>query len=617
MKLDKISIFGIALAVALIFFQMKFGAKNKQEIAAREAAAAEQVAGTTTSAVEETKALSTVDLPEGFTDEEVTLTNDSAIFKFSTATGALSRVTLPEQHEVNQLDVPVSLNRFGLKSIGGLETKSGQVIDAGYKASAVTDNSITFIGKLANGIVAKKEWKLHDSSEKGGDYRLAYTLTLENPTENVIEASNMNLHVGGATPLHKGEMPDQSGYFYLTGDGYKKKKSNQGKVLFFGSEFQQTQQSADMIKFIGVGNQFFTTFVTPKTPYAAQFTATPRTIELPEVVGGGTKKEATVSLSLPSDLINKNGITKFEYEVYAGPKRFQTLKQLKPNAGLVMNYGFFKPISGILNNFLTFFHNRVFTKLNGGLAWGLSIICLTLLIRTIMWPLTRISIKSSKRMAKLQPKIKELKDKYPEDPQKVQQEQMKLFSEYGINPVAGCLPMLAQIPIFFGLFTMLKSAVEFRHEKFLWINDLAEPDTIFTIPLFGFELPINILPILMFVTMAIQMSMNPAPTDPMQKMIMRFMPVMMVIFCYNFAAALALYWTTSNIFTIFQTWIMKVLPEPELKKREGAAKKGGFMEKLQKQAEEMQRLKAQQQAGNSGQMRDAKPKKKRSPKTGG
>jgi len=164
---------------------------------------------------------------------------------------------------------------------------------------------------------------------------------------------------------------------------------------------------------------------------------------------------------------------------------------------------------------------------------------------------------------------------------------------------------------------MLKSAVEFRHEKFLWINDLAEPDTIFSIPIFGFDLPINILPILMFITMAIQMSMNPTPTDPMQKMIMRFMPVMMVVFCYNFASALALYWTTSNIFTIFQTWIMKILPEPELKKKEGP-KKGGFMERLQKQAEEMQRMQAQQKAnGGAGAMRDAKPKKKRGPKTGG
>jgi len=410
MKLDKISLFGIAIAIALIFFQMQFGAKNQKEIAAREAASAEQQPEQKATAEEQTKAISVVDLPEGFTDEEIILKSDSAEFKFSTATGGISRVTIPDQHEVNQLDVPVSLNRFGIKSIGGLETSSGQVIDAGYKASNVTDRSVTFIGKLANGVIAKKEWKVFGEEEDGGDYRLAYSLTLENPTENVVDASKIHLHVGGATPLHKGEMPDQSGYFYLTDDGYKKKKSNQGKVLFFGSEFEQTQKSAEKLKFIGVGNQFFTSFIAPKDPYAASFIATPRTVELPEVVGGGTKKEATASLSLPSQLINKTGgIEKFDYEVYAGPKRFQTLKKLEPNAGLVMNYGFFKPISGFLNNILTFFHNRVFSKMSGGLAWGLSIIALTLIIRTIMWPLTRISIKSAKRMGKLQPMIKELK----------------------------------------------------------------------------------------------------------------------------------------------------------------------------------------------------------------
>ncbi len=613
MKLDKISIIGVGVAIILIVAQMQFAAKNEAELAQNEALAAEVAEAKKTQAEE---AKPRIQLAEGFVEKEVTLSNEDAIFTFSTATGGIKHITFPKQHEVNQVDVPVALNRFGAQAIGNILTSSGLNLDAGYQVQESAD-TLTFIGKLSNGALAKKEWSFVPADEDGAPYRLKFKLTIDNASGQVMEAGNLNLYVGGATPLHKDEMPDQSGYYYYTNKGYKKKKSNQGKILFFGSEFETKTVSADELKFVGVGNQFFTSFLKPEVPYAAQFTATPREIELPEAAGGGTKKEASITLSLPKELINTNGIEQFQYELYAGPKHFQTLKELKPDGGLVMNYGFFKPISGILNNILTFLHDKIFSNFAGGFAWGISIIALTIVIRSIMWPLTRISIKSSRRMSKLQPKIKELKEKYESDPQKMQQEQMKLFSEYGINPVAGCLPMLAQIPIFFGLFTMLKSAVEFRHEDFLWIKDLSEPDTVYTLPIFGFDLPINILPVLMFISMAIQMSMNPTPTDPMQKMIMRFMPIMMVVFCYNFASALALYWTTSNIFTIFQTWIMKRIPDEELEKKK-APKKGGFMEKLQKQAEQMQKLKEEQERLKKGQgMRDAKPKKKRGPKTGG
>ena len=621
MKLDKISIIGIALAGLLIILNFQFGTKNQKDLAQREAESPSAVSEITQQE-QKASSLATASLPDDFQDEKITLKNEETEFEFSTATGGLYRTTIIDQHEYKQPDIPVQLNRFAKKSIGGLETRDGRVLDAGYKYE-VTENSVTFLGKLSNGVIAKKEWTLTSPEEEGGNFRLDYKLTLENPTDQVAQASEMNVFVGSATPLHNKELPDQSGYFYLADNKYKKHKSNSGKFLFFGSEFTKNSKQLNNLTYLGVGNQFFVNILTPKDKYNAEFTAIPRTVTLPDTVGGGEKKEASLAVSLPDQLINNNGgIEQFHFDVYSGPKKYQSLKKLEPYAGSAMNYGIFHWISRPLNNCLHFFHNKIFSNFAGPVAWGLSIILLTLFLRTLMWPLTWVSIKSSKRMGKLQPMIKELKEKYPDDPQKVQQEQMKLFSEYGINPVAGCLPILLQIPIFFGLFTMLKSAVEFRHEKFLWIKDLTEPDTLFTIPIFGFELPINILPILMFITMAIQMSMNPTPTDPMQKMIMRFMPIMMVIFCYGFASALALYWTTSNIFTIFQTWIMKIIPSPELKKRK-APKKGGFMEKLQKQAEELQRMKEQQSKGGSSYsqtkagMRDAKPKKPRGPKTGG
>ncbi len=624
MKLDKFSIIGLVVALAMLVFQMQYNSKNKEELAQQEAEATESVQTPTqiaAAAKEAELALSAPQVADTFQEEIVELKTDLATFQFSTVTGGVTRAIFPEQHEVNQLEVPVALNRFGTKSIGGIETASGKVLDAGYKLTNQTDTSLTFIGKLTTGAIAQKEWSLVPSDSVGAAYRLDYKLTIENPTANTIEASSYNLFVGGAAPLYKGELPDQSGFYFLGNKGFKKKKSNpKFKKSFFGSEVSTIEDTVEELGFAGVCNQFFTCFFTPQEEYTARYAARAKEVAIAEEAGGGVKNEVSVAISLPSELIEgNNGREQFDFQLYAGPKHYQTLKKIDSKAGLVMGYGFFRPISGLLNNILTFLHHKIFSNFAGAAAWGLSIIALTIVIRGIMWPLHNISSRSTKRMAKLQPEIAKLKEKYGNDAQRMQQEQMKLFSEYGVNPMGGCLPMLGQIPIFFGLFTMLKSAVEFRHEGFLWIEDLSQSDTLFTIPLFGLDLPVNILPVLMFVSMFIQMRMNPAPTDPTQKMIMNVMPVMMVVFCYNFASALALYWTTSNVFTIFQTWLMKKLPEPQVKKRNGA-KKGGFMEKLQKQAEELQKMKeAQEAAKRGGGMRDAKPKNKkpRGPRTGG
>jgi YidC/Oxa1 family membrane protein insertase len=179
------------------------------------------------------------------------------------------------------------------------------------------------------------------------------------------------------------------------------------------------------------------------------------------------------------------------------------------------------------------------------------------------------------RMALLSPKMQELKDKYKDDPTRMNQELMKLYKQYGINPVGGCLPMLIQIPIFFGLFTMLGQAVELRNAKFLWVKDLSQPDTLFVIPgmgwvpilgIVGVGLAVNILPILMGVTQVGLMRMTPKTGDPTQRRLMMFMPLIFLFFCYNFAAALALYYTAQNLFSILQFWYNKRQPMPTLEK---------------------------------------------------
>jgi YidC/Oxa1 family membrane protein insertase len=173
--------------------------------------------------------------------------------------------------------------------------------------------------------------------------------------------------------------------------------------------------------------------------------------------------------------------------------------------------------------------------------------------------------------------------------------------------------MLVQIPIFFGFYNMLQYAVELRNEPFLWwVKDLSQPDTL----TYLFGLPINVLPILMAVTMVIQMQLTPKTGDKMQQRIFMLMPLIFFFFCYNFASALALYWTTQNIFSIGQTWLMQKMPEPKLKESKNANKKG-WAQRLAERAEEAQKMRqAQQRAGRPGPPQ-AKPKKPRGPRTGG
>jgi YidC/Oxa1 family membrane protein insertase len=139
---------------------------------------------------------------------------------------------------------------------------------------------------------------------------------------------------------------------------------------------------------------------------------------------------------------------------------------------------------------------------------------------------------------------------------------MKLYKEYGVNPFGGCLPMLIQIPIFFGFYGMLDKAIELRNSTFLWVRDLSQPDTVFHLA--GF--PINILPLVMAATSVLQISLTPKTGDPAQQRILLFTPVIFLVFCYNYASALALYWTVQNLFFIGQMLLTRNQAEPQLVK---------------------------------------------------
>ncbi len=246
--------------------------------------------------------------------------------------------------------------------------------------------------------------------------------------------------------------------------------------------------------------------------------------------------------------------------LYIGPKKLAVLKAVGHGVDEVMEFGTFKWFCKLLVPTLNFF-NSVIPN------YGVAVILLTILVRVIFWPLTHKSTEGMKRMQTLQPQIKALQVLHKDNPQKIQQETWRLYRENKVNPLSSCLPMLVQLPVFFALFTVLRSAVELRFAPFLWIGDLSEPENLLAgmIPFIG---SLNILPVLMAGTMAIQSYLTPSTGDPtQQKMMMIMMPGMMLFMFYSMPAALSLYWTVSQGISILQMLLQRYRDK---NKRDGA-----------------------------------------------
>ena len=227
-----------------------------------------------------------------------------------------------------------------------------------------------------------------------------------------------------------------------------------------------------------------------------------------------------------------------------------------------MDFGMF----GFVSEFLLWAINNLYAILHN---YAAAIIVLTLIIKSLLWPIQNKATNQMRKMSLLSPKVTELREKHKDDPQKMNEEMMKLYREYGVNPFSGCLPILIQIPIFFGFYVMLGSAIELRNSSFLWVQDLSQPDTVFR--LWGF--PVNVLSIVMAGTMIWQMAIQPKSGDAMQQRIFYFMPVVFLVFCYNYASGLALYWTTQNLFSIVQLYLTRNKPLPILEKKTNVAKR--------------------------------------------
>ena len=223
---------------------------------------------------------------------------------------------------------------------------------------------------------------------------------------------------------------------------------------------------------------------------------------------------------------------------YSGPKDVDRLEELAPHLDLTVDYGWLWWIAKPLFHLLDFIHGIIG-------SWGWSIVILTLIIKIIFFYPSAISYRSMAKMRKLQPMMADLKERYGDDRQKMSGELMKIYKKEKVNPMAGCLPMLIQMPVFISLYWMLMESVELRHAPFLgYIKDLSVMD------------PYFILPVLMGVTMYVQQKLQPTPPDPMQAKIMQFLPIIFTVMFLFFPAGLVVYWVVNNTLSILQQWVI-------------------------------------------------------------
>lgn len=247
-----------------------------------------------------------------------------------------------------------------------------------------------------------------------------------------------------------------------------------------------------------------------------------------------------------------------EGDFFVGPKEYARLAALPDDQASVLQFskilGFisFGAICKLLLACLGGIHSML--AWTGGWSWGWAIVILTVIIKLVTWPLTAAQQRTAQKMTQFKGPMEEIREKYKNDSEKLNKEMMKLYTEHKINPFAGCLPILIQIPVFFGLYTAFQTTVELRLEPFLWIHDLSTPDTLFYIGSFGF----NLLPILMGLTMWLSMRMTPTPSvDNTQKTIMYTMALLFPVICYSLPAALSLYMTLQNLLVMLQMGMSK------------------------------------------------------------
>ncbi|WP_414663536.1 membrane protein insertase YidC [Horticoccus sp. 23ND18S-11] len=499
-----------------------------------------------------------------------TLSNDFIEARFTDSGGALLEVAMKKYPAELKHPEPYVFNALHADPILAFVNAPGLDRTALYQRVSQTATEVVYRTVLGSGLEVTRRYVLSPNSGETTDpYQIRHETTFRNPGDQPTQAMPVTLALGtAAAPKDKADhhlLLKTS--FSTNGDQHFIPRSDlEASSGFLGMGAHGSKPSivsGGPLTWAAVKNKFFASIYTGDKPANSLITKRVNFSSSPSENNFDYGISAEVQVIV--DAIAPKAESALTGTLYVGPKEYRRLantKAFKADQDKIMDFGFFKYFSQILLTLMTWIHGWM-VGISPLWAWGWAIVLTTLFLKIVFIPFTLAASKSAKRMAKIQPELQVIREKYKDNPQKQQQATMELFKTRKINPVGGCLPILLTMPFFMGFFTMLPSAAELRFQPFLWAPDLSSTDTVAI--LFGI-LPLNIMPLLMGATMVIQMHLTPSPSvDNAQMKMMKFMPYIFIIFCYTFSCALSLYSFVNGLFTIGQQLVINRMKDPEEK----------------------------------------------------
>ena len=489
---------------------------------------APSAAGTTNiSASGSTNNVTTVNNAAG----SVTVKTDTLEVEISLSGGDITYLALPLY--LRHLDVPddpfVILHdtpnrnyvaQSGLIGRNGIDSNGRAVYQAGATEFTMADRAneltVDLINIAENGVKVTKRYHFERDS-----YLIDISYVVENTTSETWQAN-----LFGQIKREQFEDPSNSGGIKRTFLGFVTTSEDDPYQKVGFDDIDDGTTPVDVNGgWIGFSQHYFLTAWIPQTDTINRFTT--RKNSANQYIGEFTSS---------AFIVEPQSTNSVSANYYAGPKDQYRLEEISPNLGLTIDYGFLWFLAAPIYWVLTHIDSLVGN-------YGFSIILLTISVKALLYKLSETQYRSMAGMRRLMPKMQQLKESYGDDKMKLQKATMELYKKEKINPFGGCLPMLVQMPVFIALYWVLLESVELRHAPFIfWLNDLSIRD------------PFFILPLMMGATMYLQTLLSPAPADPMQAKVMKFMPIMMTGLFLMFPAGLVLYWFTNGALGILQQW---------------------------------------------------------------
>lgn len=454
---------------------------------------------------------------------EVQIETEKYIVTLSNKGGCIKSIVLkeypyPGTNEIFKL-VDIEMTEEGIFNMDGLDEYD--LLNTNFVTNE-KEREVVFSTQLKNGLEITKRYTFPDTM-----YHIELELYLRNLTEgalygqySIVASSNIDI----ATKLDRR-------YAQIVSDisgKARRENGKRGEGLFVDG----------VVKYAGIQNKYFSLIAKPSMATKG--------IWLRQT--GNNNLLSTIEID--KFIINPNTGVSHNFLLYAGPTRKDIMGSYDLKSAV--SYGFFGGISELLLGGLRLFQ-RVFKN------WGVAIILLSACVNLLLFPLSRKSYESMKKMQDLQPHMERLKSEHKDSPHKLNKEMMELYKKYNVNPMGGCLPILLQIPVFISLYQALMRSLDLRGARFLWIKDLSMPDAIhlpFSVPVLGNA--INILPILMAGAMVFQQKASTKKSQGVgaqakqQQQMMIMMPILFLFIMYNFPSGLVLYWLTNTLLTMFE-----------------------------------------------------------------